>query len=171
MMQDYKKTWSCVRVLRLGTRAFFVLAAVLVFSIAVSFMPPDVPQGSGFFPEKTREEFSASAGSGALEMTAFEEYVDVGQGRDFFAPPDEKSFVSKDPGRDNLSLGEGLLFSGGFKLKGIVLDQDPMIIIEDMRQQTLFLRKEERVGEAVIKEILDGKVVFEYQGRVVEMEP
>ena len=56
------------------------------------------------------------------------------------------------------------------KLVGVVLDQEPQAIVENRRtRQTLFLRRGDRVEGAVVKEILEGKVILTYAGQSVEL--
>ena len=56
------------------------------------------------------------------------------------------------------------------RLVGIVLDADPKAIIEDINSnQTLFLSKGDSVNNAVLKEILEDKVILMYNNQEVEL--
>lgn len=56
------------------------------------------------------------------------------------------------------------------KLVGIVLDENPQAIVKDPQtNKTFFLYPGGNFNEAVVKEIREGKVVFEYQGQIVEL--
>ena len=58
------------------------------------------------------------------------------------------------------------------KVVGILLDREPKVIIEDLRtQQTLFLSRGERIGDAVLETIEEGKAVFLYNGQRIELVP
>ena len=56
------------------------------------------------------------------------------------------------------------------KLVGILLDGEPKAVIEDLKKnETLFLSPGQSLGNAVLQEIQEGKVVFVYQGQRVEL--
>ncbi len=63
-------------------------------------------------------------------------------------------------------------FVQNLRLVGIVLDQTPEAIIEDLQtNETLFLHKGDQIREGVIEEIQESKVVFNYYGQHVEIIP
>lgn len=59
-----------------------------------------------------------------------------------------------------------------FKLVGIILDNDPKAVVEDVRnQRTLFLSHGDQLEGAVLKEIRDGKVIFMLNDQRLELVP
>ena len=55
-------------------------------------------------------------------------------------------------------------------LVGIVLDQNPTVIIEDQQsKETLFLHVGDKVNEAVIEEVQKSKVILNFHGQRVEL--
>jgi type II secretory pathway component PulC len=56
------------------------------------------------------------------------------------------------------------------KLVGIVLDDKPQAIIEDLNsQQTLFLHVGDSIQDAKVKQILEGKVIFQFKEEMIEL--
>jgi len=56
------------------------------------------------------------------------------------------------------------------KIVGVVLDKDPEVIVEDLEtQKTYFLHKGDRIREAVVSVIEEGKVIFEYNNQTIEL--
>lgn len=56
------------------------------------------------------------------------------------------------------------------KLVGVLLDNNPMAIVEDLKtKQTLFVFKGDKVGGALLEEIHEGKVIFLYENERVEI--
>ena len=58
-----------------------------------------------------------------------------------------------------------------YRLKGVILMDEPEAIIEDARTQaTIILKKGERLGDLSVKEIKEGLIVLTYLGEEVKME-
>jgi len=56
------------------------------------------------------------------------------------------------------------------KIVGVVLDKDPEVIVEDLEEQkTYFLHKGDRIREAVVNVIEEGKVILEYNNQTIEL--
>ncbi len=97
----------------------------------------------------------------------FDFYQKKIEARDIFESPWEKALGDNNADQQS---SPALDFTKELKLVGIVLDKDPKAIIEDLRSnQTLFLSKGEKIGEAVLSEIQEGKVIFLYNDEKVEL--
>ena len=115
---------------------------------------------------KTKED-SVLLEASAKTIKPFEVYAKDIDSRDLFLSPWEK----ENPG-DSAATGLGIDLGKDLKLVGIVLDKDPKAIIEDLRSnQTIFLSKGERIGEAVVSEIREDKVILIYNEEKVELKP
>jgi len=56
------------------------------------------------------------------------------------------------------------------KIVGIVLDKNAEVILEDLEEQkTYFLRKGDRIRDAVVQEIEEGKVILIYNNQTIEL--
>ena len=85
--------------------------------------------------------------------------------RDVFFSPWEKPSTPASPDVA-MDLAKDL------KLVGIVLDENPKAIVEDVKNnQTLFMSKGETINNAVLKEIKSDKVIFTYNNQDVELTP
>ena len=94
-------------------------------------------------------------------------YQQTVSARDIFELPWEKETVteSADP-----STSQDL--SQQIKVVGIMLDRDPKAIIEEISSaQTFFMSKGEHVGNAVVEDIQEDKVIFIYNNKKVELAP
>jgi len=58
------------------------------------------------------------------------------------------------------------------KLIGILLDQDSKAIVEDLKEKQIhFLSAGEKIGTALLENIQEDKVIFQYNNQRVEMTP
>ncbi len=90
----------------------------------------------------------------------------IGQ-RDIFQLPWEREVI---PETADTNLTQDL--SQQIKVIGILLDNDPKAIVEDITgQQTLFMSKGEHIGNAVLEDIQEDKVIFMYNNKKVELAP
>lgn len=56
------------------------------------------------------------------------------------------------------------------KIVGIVLDKNSEVIVEDLEEKkTYFLHKGDRIRNAIVKEIKEGKVIFQYNNQTIEL--
>ncbi len=63
-------------------------------------------------------------------------------------------------------------FVRNLKLVGIVLDKTPLAIIENLQtQDTIFLNKGGKLGDAVLEDIQEDKIVMKYKGQRIEIVP
>ena len=164
--------------LSLTTRILGAAAAGIFIFILINFRPalfhPAVSR-----PETTREIKMASAdmeSSGEtikeeaslnLEARPFEFYRQTIGSRDIFQAPWEKPLpVATGTSSSAAELAKQL------KLVGILLDKDPKAIVEDLTtQQTFFLSPGERIGNAVVEEIREDKVILDFAQEKVELVP
>ena len=121
-------------------------------------------------PIKTneKEEKNASVSEPfASPIKPFSFYQKEISGRNFFQFPWEKPKPAAAPVKDVAQELRQQL-----KVIGILLDQEPKVIVEDLRtQQTLFISRGERIGEAVLESVEEGKAVFVYNGERIELTP
>ena len=111
-------------------------------------------------PEQPPEE-PAQAKAGP----SFDDYQKVIRSKSLFAPP------TRDRGGSAVSTESNLRdMVKDLRLVGIMPGDEPQAIIEDKKNgQTLFLKKGERIGEAEIKEILDGRVILGYGNETITL--
>lgn len=104
---------------------------------------------------------------GVVEAKPFEFYAGKIEGRDVFEAPWEKPALdSQAPADPALGLSKRL------KVVGILLDEDPKAIIEDLEtKQTFFLSPKERMGDIVVDEIREDKVIVIFNEEKVELTP
>lgn len=103
----------------------------------------------------------------AVEVRPFESYKQTMEGRDVFQAPWEKP-VQEVPA-SSVSAGE---LAKQLKLVGILLDKDPKAIVEDLAtHQTFFVSPGERIGNAVVGEIRQDKVILIFGQEKVELVP
>ncbi len=58
-----------------------------------------------------------------------------------------------------------------YRLKGVVLLNEPEAILEDARtQKSIFLKTGDHLGELTVKEIKEGKIVLKYYGEEKELQ-
>ncbi|MCM8789708.1 MAG: hypothetical protein NC916_01615, partial [Candidatus Omnitrophica bacterium] len=56
------------------------------------------------------------------------------------------------------------------KLLGIIFGDNPQAIIEDAKnQKTYYLNREQSIGDFIVEDIRDGKVILDYQGQKFEL--
>lgn len=110
---------------------------------------------------------SPAGGPGVVEAKPFEFYAGKIEGRDVFEAPWEK------PAPDSHAPADPALgLSKRLKVVGILLDEDPKAIIEDLEtKQTFFLSPKERMGDIVVDEIREDKVIVIFNEEKVELTP
>ena len=162
-------------VLAVSIRVLAVTAGViLIFALNKYALlwtkPPAAPAPS--FPAQVAENTS-SAGKGDgpsvpdVAVRSFDPYKQMLEGRDVFQAPWEKP-VQEVPA-SNVPAGE---LAKQLKLVGILLDKDPKAIVEDLAtHQTFFVSPGERIGNAVVGEIRQDKVILIFGQEKVELVP
>ena len=167
-----KKNFA-VNLLRKTTRLLVFVALGLLAFIGIRFFSaPDasVPLAEIKVTPADEENFRLAS---EADPKPFAEYAAVFEARDIFESPFEKEAITpvEEP-RPVETVAPVKDLTNDFLLVGIVIDDDPRAIIEDIQnQETLFLSVGEHLGEAVIKEIHEGRVVLDYQGNEIELFP
>lgn len=161
-------------VLALSIRVLAVTACVILIFVLNKYArakPPAALEPS--FQTQITEDISSLSGKGeespvpAIETRSFESYKQMMAGRDVFQAPWEKP-VQEVPA-SNVSAAE---LAKHLKLVGILLDKDPKAIVEDLgTQQTFFVSPGEKIGNAVVGEIRQDKVILIFGQEKVELVP
>jgi len=99
----------------------------------------------------------------ALEAKPYSFYSSSIGGRNIFLPQEtEEELIITGPSLEEIS--------GGFSLIGIIAGEKPQAIIEDRKSgKSYFLYESGVVGETKVVQILEDKVVMEYQGQRFEL--
>ncbi len=109
---------------------------------------------------------------------SYRDYAQQLQTKDMFLLPAKKQIPPpKPPPRKKIQKNviktpkNVLKLNQTLKLVGIVLDNNPEAIVEDIAsKQTLFLRVGDRYKEAVVEDIREGQVIFNYNGQQVVLK-
>lgn len=171
-----KPRWEVVDFLNGAFRVFVGVAVVLSGYI-----------GYNFFIFKDRDvveplEAAQENGTGGVtddltlsEGEPFSAYAEIFQERDIFGGVSMKGRPQVTAGPSETvpsAVDVAQEFKQNFKLVGIVLDQDPKAVIEDLKnQQTLFLSRGEKIGEGELTDIQAGKIVLQIRGQTIELTP
>lgn len=103
----------------------------------------------------------------AIEVRSFESYKQTMEGRDVFQAPWEKPVQAVPV--SGVSAAE---LAKQLKLVGILMDKDPKAIVEDLgTRQTFFVSPGEKIGNAVVGEIRQDKVILIFGQEKVELVP
>lgn len=139
--------------------------ALLRTKLPVALEPfHEIQAGEGF---KSSPASPGELSVPVLEVRPFESYKQTMAGRDVFQAPWEKP-VQAVPA-SGVSAAE---LSKQLKLVGILMDKDPKAIVEDLgTQQTFFVSPGERIGNAVVEEIREDKVILIFGQEKVELVP
>lgn len=163
-------------VLALSIRVLAVTACVILIFILNKYAllrtkPPAALEPS--FQTQIAEDISSPSGKWeempvpAIEARSFESYKQTMEGRDVFQAPWERPV--QEVAASNIPAAE---LAKQLKLVGILLDKDPKAIVEDLgTQQTFFVSPGERIGNAVVGEIRQDKVILIFGQEKVELVP
>jgi hypothetical protein len=163
-------------VLALSIRVLAVTACVILILVLNKYAllrtkPPAAPETS--FQAQITEDISSLSGKGeespvpAIETRSFESYKQTMAGRDVFQAPWEKPVQAA-----SASGASAAELSKQLKLVGILMDKDPKAIVEDLgTQQTFFVSPGERIGNAIVEEIREDKVILIFGQEKVELVP
>lgn len=106
------------------------------------------------------------------DQTSFEGHAAVFEKRDYFGFAPEKAVSTKQNSPTEDSRAREREISRDFKIVGIVIDHDPRLIVEDTKKKsTLFLSRGESLGQAVLKDIKQGRAIFFCEGHNFELAP
>lgn len=141
----------------LGTTGILLVVLVVRWqTLKSATMVPQASQEKHFATGAQRlDERFASAGL---------DYKKVIRERNIFLLPSEQRQLEPD------SIQSSTTLSARYKLKGILLDNAPVALIEDTEnRQVMIVSKGQKVGDAVLKDIMDNRVVFDYQDQLVQL--
>ena len=107
------------------------------------------------------------------DQLSFEEYEKVFSSREMFqSTVDVSSGQEKSATQQKTSVGAEERLKEKYRIVGIVIDKNPEVVFEDITTtETFFLSSGETLGEAVIQDILPGKVVLAVGDSTVIMTP
>jgi len=163
---DRPKQADGLKALRFLNRLLLVVIVLVAAYISMRYfvMERDETQVAQEGAETKEGEETVKAISKPQKQKPFEVYQDVMSRRNVFISPWEK-------GGGQLTTGEVPHdLSRQVRIVGIVLDKDPKVIVEDIvNKQTVFLSPGERIGNAVVEEIQEGKVIFLFNDEKVEL--
>jgi hypothetical protein len=119
------------------------------------------------------EKESASALETAPPLKPFSEYAQAFNERDLFLSALQRAQTQAIAAPPEAAVAPpGFDLSQNFRLVGIIVDNDPRAVVEDVRnQRTLFLSYGDNIEGAILKEIRDGKVIFTLNDRQIELVP
>lgn len=174
--EEAQKSGKPMDVLALSIRVLAVTACIiLVFLLnkyallrtkppAGQAVPPPMYADENISPPTKEEEGVPVA---AVEVRPFDSYKPAMEGRDIFQAPWEKP--AQEVSVPNASVAE---LTKQLKLVGILLDEDPKAIVEDLgTKQTFFVSPGEQIGNAVVGEIRPDKVILIFGQEKVELVP
>jgi len=165
-------------VLALSIRVLAVTACIILVFVLNKYvlLRTKPPAGQALSsPTQAAEDISLSAGAkeewelpvAAIEVRPFYSYKPAMESRDIFQAPWEQP--AQDIPASSVSSTE---LVKQLKLVGILLDKDPKAIVEDLgTQQTFFVSPGERIGNAIVQEILQDKVILIFGQEKVELVP
>lgn len=147
----------------------FISGISLIFIIYNFFYErknPDV-----FLNGKTSNFKEAISNDMALvPQKVFSYYEEQIQERDLFQPVEhnvDSPEITNTKGDASAKIAS---FKKKFRLVGVILDAVPEAVVEELpTHKTRFLCKGDRLKEAIVEEILEGKIILSYQGEKVEL--
>ena len=175
---EAQRSGNQMDVLSLSIRVLAVTACIILVFVLNKYvlLRTKPPAGQALSsPTQAAEDISLSAGAkeewelhvAAIEVRPFDSYKPAMEGRDIFqAPWEQPAQDIPAPGVSSTELVKQL------KLVGILLDKDPKAIVEDLgTQQTFFVSPGERIGNAIVQEIRQDKVILIFGQEKVELVP
>jgi type II secretory pathway component PulC len=98
-----------------------------------------------------------------VSAASYESYDQIFQNRDLFAPIPERIKTQE--------IGQlAVAFTQDLKVVGTILGHPSEVIIENQQsKETFFLKLGDHLKEATIQKIVEGKVLLQYRGKVIEM--
>jgi len=152
-------------ILSLCNRAFTVLIACLSLYLAVKFYHLRKEPGLTLEESGVTTENTGKTASLTIQRKPFEAYEKEFRKRDLFQP------IIRTGAVDTAVLEKALpALHKRIKLIGILVDEDSKAIVEDLQEkQTHFLSQGDSVGQIFIEDIQEDKVIFNDDGKKVEM--
>ncbi len=168
-MQEEKET---------GTNIFSVLNKSLIFLVGILFFYSGYravfilksTDDASLRTKSVFEEVSSVREIALVEPKPYRYYARQFEKKDIFKLSPIVPAQEKGP-ETTKSLPDEREFMENLKLTGIVLDNNPEAIIENLKtKETLFLHKGDRVHGAVVEDIRDGKVILRYHNKMLKLE-
>jgi len=147
--------------------------ALLVYIAGNRFFVKQPPQ-IALLPESQEETSAEDIGKILAEPKPFDVYAQTLNQRDIFASPFQRAVVESQPGAliEPAPASAAFDLSQNYKVVGIMVDKDPKVVVEDVRnQRTLFLSSGDELEGGKLQEIRDGKAIFLFNGQQVELAP
>lgn len=145
------------------------IAGFLLFRLFfIQHAPRNIIESAAVDPE------TPAAKSGFPVAVPFSDYEQIFKSRDLFAieddQPPQAEFVQPAPVIAPVVVQRDL--SQELKLVGILLDDRPQVVLEDLKNNTtIFLHKGESHGDIVLEDVRDGKVTIRYHNELIELTP
>ncbi len=180
-LKEYKKTLGGVSTksekvqksadfLNVANRMLLVCVVGIVGYFMVSQLRTREEGDSFSVKEESREAVEKVSVELSLpEERPFSYYQQRIEKRDIFQSPWEKPKIQ----RENPVLIKSFEdLNKKIKIVGIVLDQNPQVIVENFKsKETVFLFLGDKIEGAILQEVQESKVIFLYQGKQVELFP
>ena len=147
--------------------------ALLVYIGGNRFFVKQPPQ-IAMLPESQEEKVAQDGEQILTEPKPFDVYAETLNRRDIFASPFQRAVVESQPGAliEAAPASAAFDLSQNYKVVGIMVDKDPKVVVEDIRnQRTLFLSSGDELEGGKLQEIRDGKAIFLFNGQQVELMP
>ncbi|MDP2653283.1 MAG: hypothetical protein Q8Q08_04555 [Candidatus Omnitrophota bacterium] len=152
----------------------FLCCLCLICAVLIGWQALDISPGDSAGELSSGEAMSRKPEMRAIPVSKagnFMEYGKIFESRDLFTgsareqdTPDNSAGHPIAASRPNLS--------GGYQVVGIVLDDHPVAVLEGGKAEgPVFLSPGDRLEGAVLERILDGRVIFEFQGERMELAP
>lgn len=162
-----------MKLLQIAFLTFVILSIILIAGLLGVLIFPD--ENAGIYMPDIKgpglADISHSANSEFVDEAAFEEYEKVFSVRDIFQSTVD--FANNPAAEQNSggSSAQGFL-TEHYKIVGIIIDQKPQVIFENIvTKDTAFFGVGDKIENAVVKEILPGKVVLVIGNDSVIMSP
>jgi len=154
-------------------RGLILTSVVLVIYIGIRvFVIEEHPRGGGIIDTSGTTPRKIQV----PQSPPFSEYAQVIGERELMGLPGRRSPLTSSGAQTNgdepvVPFSNGDL-SQNLKLVGIILDDNPVAVVEDRnKKETVFLSLGQRIGDAILQEIREGKAIFLYRGNNVELTP
>ncbi len=100
-----------------------------------------------------------------FETRPFLHYLEMVQRRNIFSPIMLKQVEKPEVKKKQLQE-----MAGNLSLVGISLDEEPMAMIEDTKEEkTFFLKKGDKIGVFKIEDVQENKVILSFEGKKIEL--
>ena len=162
-----------VDVPQVSTRILLLICLICVIYIGSSFVLKEpVNLDTLAQSEQPKKEGEAIVEEAAQVPKSFDLYSETLSKRDIFASPFQRAMTDSPASTAPDAPVQTFDLAQNFKIVGIVLDKDPKVIIEDVRnQRTLFLSAGDKLEGGTLEEIHEGKAIFNFNEQRIELVP